>query len=76
MPKLDSIVREEIDTEHWKDKPVLVERVLIRLNRLHRFAVNRVILLGRQIKDVGGAPDIKVTVVWPPSEALPEPEEV
>lgn len=69
MAELNDIVREELDTKDWMDKPELVKRVLVRLNRLHRFAVNKVIMLGRQIRGVGEEPDIEVTVVWP------EPEE-
>lgn len=71
MSELNSIIREEIDTEDWMNKPELVKRVLIRLNRMHKFTVNQVIMLGRQIKSVGGEPDIKVTVIWPEPEEAP-----
>lgn len=72
---LDSIIRREIDIERWKDSPELVNKVLVHLNNLHRDALQKVLLYESQIRDAGGEPNVKVTVVWPKPPPEPEPPE-
>jgi len=70
---LDRIVRDKIDITNWKDIPEVVERVLVYLNNLHRDALQKVLLYESQIREAGGEPDIKITVIWPKPPPEPEP---
>ena len=70
--KLNDVVRKEISIEKWKDEPELVERVLVRLNNLHRVAVQKVLEYESQIRAAGDEPLVKVVVVFP--DPPPEPE--
>ena len=72
--RLNDIVRQEIDTEGWKEKPELVKRTLIRLNHLHADAVQKVLLYESQIREAGGEPIVEVVVTFPKPPPMPEPE--
>lgn len=63
---LNDIIRKEVGLDGWKDSAALIERVLIRLNNLHRDAVQRVLEYEGYIKEVGDKdPDIEVIIKWP-----------
>ena len=70
---LTHIVREEMDLTQWKHAPDLVERVLKRLNHLHKHAIQKVLALENQIREAGGEPNVKVSVRWPKPPKPPEP---
>jgi len=72
--ELIDIVRKEIDIGGWKDSSELAERVLVRLNNLHRDAVQRMLTFEAQIREAGGEPDVEVIVTFPEPPPMPEPE--
>ena len=72
---LNNVIRKEIDIGKWKDKPELVERVLVHLNNLHRDALQKALSYESQIKEAGGEPDVVVEITWPESPPMPDPIE-